>query len=253
MKHMNLKALPRDTGGKKVARQLRRTGGIPAVLYGHKREAMNLTVGHKDLWHILHAATSEHMILNLDIEGSSEGTLLTLVREVQHHPVTGDVLHLDLLRISIDEKLHIGVPIELTGLARGVKDQGGVLDHGIREVTLNVKPMEIPDKLSIDVSELAIGQSLHVEDLMKIYPDLEFVDDAHVSIAHVSTPKKLEALIPAAGTPAEAAVAPEEGEGAEGEGEAGEGGEEGGEKEKGAKEEKGKGAKEEKGKGKEKK
>lgn len=248
MKHMNLKALPRESGGKKVARQLRRTGGIPAVLYGHKREATNLTVGQKELWHILHSATSEHMILNLDVEGSNEGTVLTLVREVQHHPVTGDVLHLDLLRISADQKLHIGVPIELTGLARGVKDQGGVLDHGIREVTLNVKPMEIPEKLSIDVSELAVGQSLHVEDLMKLYPDYEFVDDAHVSIAHVSMPKKLETLIPAAGAAAEAAVAPEEGEGAEGEGAEGEGGEEGGEKEKekGGKEEKGKGKDKEK-------
>ncbi len=250
MKHMNLKAIPRDTGGKKIARLLRRTGGIPAILYGHKLEPMNLTVGHKELWHILHAATTEHMILNLELEGSSEGTILTLVREVQHHPVTGDVLHLDLLRISTDEKLHIGVPVELTGLPRGVKDQGGVLDHGVREVMLNVKPMEIPEKLPIDVSELAIGQSLHVEDLVKLYPALEFVTGPHVTIAHVSTLKKLEALIPTAGTPAEAAVAPEEGEGAEGEGAEGEGGEEGGEKEKEkGKEEKGKG-REEKGKGK---
>ena len=98
------------------------------------------------------------MILSLDIEGSNEGSILTLVRDIQHHPVTGDVLHIDLQRISIDEKLHIGVPIELAGMAKGVKDEGGVLDHGIREVTLNVKPMEIPEKVSIDISHLEIGQ-----------------------------------------------------------------------------------------------
>ena len=173
MKHMNLKSRLREADGKKLARRLRRTGDIPAILYGHKRDPLNLSVGQKDLWHILHSATSEHMILNLDIEGAQEGSILTLVRDVQHHPVTGNVLHLDLQRISIDEKLHIGVPLELTGLAPGVKDQGGILDHGVREVTLNVKPMEIPEKLSIDVSALAIGQSLHVSDLVAIYPDLE--------------------------------------------------------------------------------
>lgn len=224
MKHMNLKSRVREADGKKLASRLRRTGEVPAILYGHKREPINLSVGQKDLWHILHAATSEHMILNLDIEGADEGTILTLVRDVQHHPVTGNVLHLDLLRISIDEKLHIGVPVELAGIPAGVKDQGGVLDHGVREVIIDVKPMEIPEKLSIDVSALMIGQSLHVSDLIALYPDLDFVDDGHVTIAHVSAPKKLEALVPEPGAAPEAAVAPEEGE--EAEGEEAEGGEE---------------------------
>jgi large subunit ribosomal protein L25 len=177
---------------------------------------VSLAVSQKDIWHILHTATSEHMILSLEIEGSNEGTILTLVRDIQHHPVSGDVLHMDLQRISVDEKLHIGVPIELAGAAKGVKDEGGVLDHGIREVTLNVKPMEIPEKVSIDISNLEIGQSVHVSDLIALYPDLEIIDDPHVTIAHVSAPKKLEALIPEPGTPAAAAVAAEEG-GAEGE------------------------------------
>ena len=230
MKHMSLTSRIREADGKKLARQLRRTGVVPAILYGHKREPLNLSVEQKDLWHILHTSKSEHMILNLDVEGGDEGTILTLVRDVQHHPVTGNVLHLDLQRISIEEKLHIGVPIDLIGMPAGVKDQGGILDHGIREVTLNVKPMEIPEKLSIDVSALMIGQSLHVSDLIAIYPDLDFIDDGHVTIAHVSAPKKLETLVPEPGAAPEAAVAPEEGEGAEGE--EAEGGEEKKEKQK---------------------
>jgi|WetSurMetagenome_2_1015567.scaffolds.fasta_scaffold60910_2 large subunit ribosomal protein L25 len=214
----------RTGAGKEGAKRLRASGEIPAILYGHKREPVSLAVAQKDIWHILHTATSEHMILSLDVEGSKEGSILTLVRDIQHHPVSGDVLHIDLQRISADEKLHIGVPIELAGQAKGVKDEGGVLDHGIREITLNVKPMEIPEKVSIDISHLEIGDSVHVSDLIALYPDLEIVDDPHVTIAHVSAPKKLETLIPEPGSPAAAAVAAEE-EGAEGE-EAAEGGEE---------------------------
>jgi len=216
MQKPKLKSHLRVGAGKEGAKRLRAVGEIPAILYGHKREPLSLAVSQKDLWHILHTATSEHMILSLDVEDSQEESILTLVRDVQHHPVTGDVLHLDLQRISVDEKLHIGVPIELVGMAKGVKDEGGVLDHGIREVTLNVKPMEIPEKVSISIAHLEIGQSVHVSDLVALYPDLEIVDDLHVTIAHVSAPKKLEALIPEPGAPAAAAVA-EEAEGAEGE------------------------------------
>jgi len=243
MQKPKLKSHTRSGAGKEGAKRLRAQGEIPAILYGHKREPLSLAVAQKELRHILHTATSEHLILSLDIEGSEEGAILTLVRDIQHHPVTGDVLHLDLQRISVDEKLHIGVPIELAGMAKGVKDEGGVLDHGIREVTLNVKPMEIPEKVSINIAHLEIGQSVHVSDLIALYPNLEIVDDPHVTVAHVSAPKKLEALIPEPGAPAAAAVA-EEGEEAEGE-EAAEG-EEGGEEEKGK--EKGKGKDRDKGK-----
>jgi large subunit ribosomal protein L25 len=224
MQKPKLSSHVRSGAGKEGAKRLRAAGEIPVILYGHKREPVSIAVSQKDVWHILHTATSEHMILSLDIEGSNEGSILTLVRDIQHHPVSGDVLHMDLQRISVDEKLHIGVPIELVGMAKGVKDEGGVLDHGIREVTLNVKPMEIPEKVSIDIAHLEIGHSVHVSDLIALYPDLEIVDDPHVTIAHVSAPKKLETLIPEAGAPAEAAVAPEA-EGAEGE-EGAEGGEE---------------------------
>jgi len=236
--------------GKEGAKRLRASGEIPAILYGHKREPVSLAVSQKDIWHILHTATSEHMILSLAVEGSNEGSILTLVRDIQHHPVSGDVLHIDLQRISIDEKLHIGVPIELAGAAKGVKDEGGVLDHGIREITLNVKPMEIPEKVSIDISHLEIGNSIHVSDLIALYPDLEIIDDPNVTLAHVSPPKKLEVLVPEAGTPAAAAVAAEteEGEGEES-AEGGEGAEEGKGKDKGKDKDKGK----EKGKDKEEK
>jgi len=224
MQKLTLKSRIREGSGKKIARKVRAAGEIPVVLYGRKSEPQSLTVSQKDLWHMFHTATSEHLILSLDIEGSSEGTVLTMVKDAQHHPVTGDVIHLDLLRISMDEKIEIGVPVELIGVPHGVKESGGVLDHGVREVTINCKPMEIPDKVTIDVSPLNIGDSLHVSDLAALYPALEIVEDAHVTIAHVSAPKKLETLVPEPGAPAAAAVAEEEGaEGAEAPAEEGEG------------------------------
>jgi len=256
MQKPKLKSHMRVGAGKEGAKRLRSQGEIPAILYGHKREPMSLAVSQKDIWHILHTATSEHMILSLDVEGSDEGSVLTLVREIQHHPVTGDVLHLDLQRIMVDEKLHIGVPIELAGMAKGVKEEGGVLDHGIREVTLNVKPMEIPEKVSISIAHLEIGHSVHVSDLIALYPDLEIVDDPHVTIAHVSAPKKLEVLIPEPGAAAAAAVAAEVEEGEEGEageGKEGEAEEKGKEKDKGKEKEKGKEKDKDRDKGKEKK
>ncbi len=210
MQKLTLKSRIRQGSGKEIARKIRAAGEIPVVLYGRKSAPQSLTVSQKDLFHLLHTATSEHLILSLDIEGSSEGTVLTMVKDAQHHPVTGDVIHLDLQRISMDEKIKIGVPVELTGVPTGVKDAGGVLDHGVREVTINCKPMEIPDKVTIDVSALQIGDSLHISDLIALYPDLEIVEDAHVTLAHVAAPKKLEALVPEPGAPAAAAVAEEE-------------------------------------------
>ena len=249
MQTPKLKSHMRAGSGKEGAKRLRIRGEIPAILYGHKREPLSLAVAQKDVWHILHTATSEHMILSLDVDGSDEGSILTLVREIQHHPVTGDVLHLDLQRISADEKLHIGVPIDLVGMAKGVKDEGGVLDHGIREVTLNVKPLEIPEKVSISVAHLEIGHSIHVSDLLALYPDLEVIDDPQVMIAHVSAPRKLEVLVPEPGAPAAAAVAAETEEGEEG---GAEEGAEGEEEEKGKEKDKGKEKGKEKDKGKEK-
>lgn len=194
MKQIFLSTRIREGSGKKAARKTRVTGDIPGVLYGHKEEPISLTVSQHDLWQIIHHATSEHLILNLTIEDSAEGELLALVRDVQHHPVSGDILHIDFQRISMDEKVKVGVPVELDGIARGVKEFGGILDHGLREVNIKCTPKEIPESLPIDVSEMVIGNSIHLSDIMMHYPQLEFLDDANVTLAHVSPPKKLELL-----------------------------------------------------------
>lgn len=184
----------REEKGTKGAHRLRAKGEVPGVLYGHKEEPVNLTLPEHELWHILHSATSEHLILTLDIEGSKEDSVLTLVRDVQHHPVTGDILHVDFQRISITEKIKIGAPIVLNGTARGVKEFGGILEHGVREVMIHCTPKQIPESIEVDVTAMEIGDSIHISDITGQYPELEFLDDSNVTLAHVSHPKKLEIL-----------------------------------------------------------
>jgi len=219
MKPILLKARIRTGAGKKSARTLRKSEEIPAILYGHKKDAVSLAIPGHDFWQILHHATTEHLILELDIEGTNPDDNLVLVRDVQHHPVSGDVVHIDFQRISLQERIKVGVPVTLTGVPRGVKEFGGILDHSVREVAVYTTPAQVPEALEIDVSELLIGQSIHVSELISLYPGIEFVDDGQLTIAHVSPPKKLEIAAEAAeGEAAEGEAAAEgagEGEGAE--------------------------------------
>jgi large subunit ribosomal protein L25 len=221
MPDVTLKTRIREEKGKKAIHKLRGRGDVPAILYGHREQPVHLTLQEHELWLILHNATSEHLILTLSIEGSTEGDILTLVRDVQHHPVTGDIMHVDFQRISIDEKIKVGVPVEISGIARGVKEFGGILDHGVREVLTHCTPKQIPKSIVVDVSEMEIGDTIHLSDVTARYPELEFLDDPNVALVHVSPPKKLE--VPAEAVPAEAAAAEGEAaaaeEEAEGEGE----------------------------------
>lgn len=218
MKPIALKARIRgDLAGKKSANRLRREGEIPAVIYGHQKEAVSLAVPEHDFWTILHNATTEHLILDLDVEGMETSDHLTLVRDVQHHPVSGQVLHVDFQRISFDEKIRVGVPVVLKGVPVGVKEFGGILDHGLREVLIHSTPDRIPEALEVDVTSLAIGNAFHVSDLKESYPDIEFIDDESMTVAHVSPPKKLEVLLGEEAEEGEEAVEGEEGEVAGGE------------------------------------
>ncbi len=194
MLDITLKTAIRKESGKKSAHKLRAMGLIPAVLYGHKEDPVALELQEHEFWHILHNSTTEHIILKLDIEGADGGEHVILVRDVQHHPVTGNILHVDFQKISLDEDIKVGVPVELVGHAVGVKDFGGILDHGVREVMIQCKPAEIPEILEIDVSSMNIGDTLHVDYLVEKYPSLNFLDDLKVTLAHVSPPKKAELL-----------------------------------------------------------
>ncbi len=224
MKTIKLTARMREEASKKNVHKLRHAGEIPGVLYGHKKDPVHLAIPEHEFWSILHSATSEHLIIKLEVDGVDMEDHITLVRDVQHHPVSGDILHVDFQRISMSENIKVGIPVVLTGVARGVKEFGGILDQGVREVMVATTASSVPEQLELDVSELMINDTIHVSDLVALYPDIDFLNEGHINLAHVSPPKKLE-VAEELEEGAEEGAEGEEGEGAEGEA-AAEGGEE---------------------------
>jgi len=177
----------REDTGKGVARRLRQEGRIPAVLYGHGQASVSLSVHAKTLDHLL---KTSHAGLNtlIDLEGASdvEGKVV-LVKELQRHPVAGTLSHADFFEIDQTAKLHVSVPIRLTGSAAGVK-VGGILEHLMREIDLQCLPTAIPDSLDLDVTDLELSASLHVSDL--VLPEgVETDVDLGLPVVHVAIPK----------------------------------------------------------------
>lgn len=186
-----LEAHKRQDFGKNEARRLRASGRIPAVLYGQagaerKAEAVPLQLDPKALMHILHLESGANTLINLKVEGAAETRVL--VKEYQLHPVTHHLLHADFYRIAMDRVLIVRVPITIRGEARGVKQQGGVLDFVTREIEVECLPADIPQHLEIDVSDLDVGKGLRVRDLA---PDPKWkpISDPDGMLAHVVMPK----------------------------------------------------------------
>jgi large subunit ribosomal protein L25 len=188
MEYYKLSSEKRTGSGKGVARQLRFTGQVPAILYGHKREPVQLSLSEIDLRKIFQVST-DSPIVNLAVKGDKEASGNAIVREVQRHPTTGKVIHIDLQRIDLDEKVRVQVPVVLNGDAKGVKEMGGILEHGLRELNITCLPSNIPESVEIEVTDLGIGDSIHVRDIVDLYPQFEINDDDATTMANVVPPK----------------------------------------------------------------
>lgn len=212
---VELKAEPRSEAGKGPARRLRAQGKVPAVLYGPEVETQRVSVDARQMWHALHTDAGANVLINLAVDGE---TYLTLPREIQRDIVRGTLLHVDFLRIRRDVAIQVDVPIHLVGESVGVKE-GGVVEHHLWELKVEVLPTDVPESLEADISALAIGDSLHVSDLS--VPDnvtvITPLEETLVSVVPPPvlvvepTPEELEMAEAAA---AEAAEAPEGEEGA---------------------------------------
>ncbi len=167
----------RNQAGKGAARKMRHSGRIPAVLYGPKIDPVALVVNEHDFNRVLFKTKGEQVIFTLNL-GSGESDReerLALIKEMQRHPVNDRVRHIDFYAISVDEKIKIEVPVTPVGKAKGVEVSGGVLELIQRTVTISCLPLAIPKEIELDVSELDIGDALHVRDLTP--PEgVEFVD-----------------------------------------------------------------------------
>ena len=181
----------RETSGKGAARRLRADGRIPAILYGQDEESISIWIKEPDLRRIL-VTQWETAMLDLTVRGKVKKECNALIKYVQQHPTTGKVLHIDFLVIHRGQKLRLDVPLSVVGDPLGVKEMGGILEHGVREAAIRCLPRHIPENIEIDVSELGIHDALHIRDLIESHPDLEFLDEPDLTIAIV-LPPKLEA------------------------------------------------------------
>lgn len=201
MEFVDLRVEHRTKTGKGVARELRRKGQIPAILYGDG-EPVPLKADPKALVRALGTEAGENVILNLTIVNGEAFIRKAMVKEVQVDPVTGRPLHADFLIISMERPIEVEIPVEATGVAIGVKDKGGVLDQILRELRVRCLPGAIPDKFTLDVSSLDIGDVLHVSDL-PIPDGVELLTDREQTVVTVAAPRVEEEVV----APAEEEVA----------------------------------------------
>lgn len=191
MKSIQVSAEVRSSYGKNAARQLRIRGRIPAVLYGQQEAALSLTVDPKDLLTILHSAAGHNTILSLDVK--DQGKSSVILKEWQFDPIKETLLHADFLRIAMDNALQVSVPVLPVGVAKGVKDQGGIFEFVLRQLEVECLPADIPEHITADISDLEIGSNLRVNDL-KVDPKLKVLSDLDLVVAHVVAPKEEEAV-----------------------------------------------------------
>lgn len=185
---VTLTATPRAATGKGAARRARAARTVPGVIYGRGREPQPLVVDAMALAEALKGVDPESTVIDLTID---KAQVKTLIREIQRHPIRLDITHVDFYEIHADERITLSVPVHLVGSAEGVRNGGGVLDQVTREVEIEVLPADIPERVELDVTSLAIGHSLHVRDL--VIPNAEILDDSEQTICTVVPPRTEEA------------------------------------------------------------
>jgi large subunit ribosomal protein L25 len=220
-----VEAAPREQRGKNEARRLRLTGKVPAVLYGGKGGSIALAVNTKQVSAILRSESGHNTLFQVDLGGKHEPAI---VKDWLTDPVTGNLLHVDLIRVAMDVRMRVEVPVHTFGEPSGVKVQGGVFETVEREVEVECLPADIPSEFRVDVSGLALNQALRAKDLPIDTSKIKLITDPERVIAHVVTlkveeEKPAEVVATDAATPAEPEVikkGKKEVEGEEGEGDA---------------------------------
>ena len=191
MKSVLLNAAPRVLGRRAGAKALRAAGRIPAVIYGRQVQAQSLEVNAKEMEDLIHHSVSENLLVDLTVKDDARPKRLALVQEIQHHPLTGKVLHVDFHEVAEDEKVTVSVPVETIGEAEGVKTEGGVLEHVLFSVKVRGLPKDLPEQIVVDVSHLKIGQAIHLGEI-KTPANCELVGDKQIPVIAVAAPRTEE-------------------------------------------------------------
>ena len=193
MEQIDLKAQVRKTTGKSLARALRREGRIPAVLYGPKTDSMMLSIDFKEFEQIVKKANVGSVLLNLQIQNGETLTRPAMIKELQTNPVSGAFLHIDFYEIDMQRKINVSVPMVTRGKSAGV-EEGGLLQIVRREIELFCLPTAIPESIEVDISELTIGDSIHVREIT-LPGDVELPEDIDFTVITLLAPKVEEEVV----------------------------------------------------------
>ena len=191
MKSVALNAFPRTLGRRAGAKKLRTSGRIPATIYGRQVKPQNLEIISKEMENLIHHAVSENLLVDLAVKDDNRPKRLALLQEVQHHPLSGNILHVDFHEVAENEKVTIQVPVETTGEAVGVKTGGGVLEHVLFKIKARALPKDLPELITVDVSHLNIGQAIHLGEI-QAPPGVEIIGDKNIPVIAVAAPRTEE-------------------------------------------------------------
>jgi large subunit ribosomal protein L25 len=176
----------RAATGKGAVRKLRAAGRIPAILYGQGKESVPLSIDPRALEKVLRVGGA-NALLDLTVEGRPElGSPVALVKELQRHPIRGTIMHADLYQVDLTRTVEVEVPVHLIGKAKGI-DFGGILEHSLREIALECLPRSIPASIEVDVSNMEVGDVIHVRDLV-LPPGVSLMSDPDLGVVHVALP-----------------------------------------------------------------
>lgn len=197
-KQVKLSARPRSESGRNAVKQVRARGGVPAVIYGSHVEPANLEVSQRDLQALLSHAVGENILVDLEIEENGKMTnRLSLIQEVQRHPLRTGIVHVDFHAVSMTEEISADIVVEAFGESEGVKSFGGLLEQSIRTLSIRCLPQNLPEIIRVDVTHLKVGDSIHVRDL-PLPAGVAAEDDADLTVFIVAEPKVAEEPVAAA-------------------------------------------------------
>jgi large subunit ribosomal protein L25 len=209
-----LTAQRRTQVGRNAIKKIKAAGMVPGVIYGSAQEPVNLQINGRELLNVLSHASGENILVELEIlDGDEKQNALAMIQEIQHHPLQREILHVDFHAVSANETVSAEVPIETVGEAVGVKVHGGLLEHILRYLEVECLPADLPQVIQVDVTNLDVGQSLHVREL-KLPPGVEAITDAEqtvVAVVESRVEEEVEPLVTPTAPEVITAKKPEEG------------------------------------------
>mgnify|MGYP001570008658 CR=1 FL=1 len=207
MEELILDAEIREEIGKGKTKAMRDKGFIPAVIYADGKEALALKLSHRQLVQLVHQHRIEGVVINLNIkDDKKQKSRPCLVKEIQHDPVLGEIVHVDFNQISLTKAIKVNIPVTVKGEAVGVKLEGGSLEHTLWEIEIECLPTSIPKDIEVDVSALKLGESIHVRDII-VPAGVKILNDSGAIVLTVAAPMKEE--VPAEGVEGEEKQEPE--------------------------------------------